>query len=282
MVGSDDRYERAAITELERHGVDFEELSAADATSRFPQIHFEDVNWALYEPEVGYLLARRACQAVKNAVVESGGRYVERPAKMGADGVVLSDGETVTADAYVFACGPWLRELFPEIGANGLRPSRQEIYYFGTPSTDRRYDEGECPIWIDNGERLYYGIPGTEWRGFKIADDAHGPEVDPTTMERVPDAAGIEKARDYLSFRFPGLVDAPLVDARVCQYTNTPDGHFIIDRHPERREVWIVGGGSGHGFKHGPALGEHVAANVLEESAVEPMFALARFDASGA
>ena len=83
--------------------------------------------------------------------------------------------------------------------------------------------------------------------------------------------------RDYLGFRFPGMKDAPLVETRVCQYENTPDNHFIIDPHPAAENVWIIGGGSGHGFKHGPALGEMVAKWVMEEKDADPVFRLGRF-----
>jgi len=81
--------------------------------------------------------------------------------------------------------------------------------------------------------------------------------------------------RQFLAQRFPGLKDAPLLETRVCQYENTSSGDFLIDRHPAFDNVWLVGGGSGHGFKHGPALGEYVAARVVEGGTVEPRFTLA-------
>ena len=279
LVGDDDASERAAVPHLRDAGVRFEELTAEEAGRRFPQIHVEDVRWAIYEHDVGYLLARRACQAARQALVAAGGRYVQQEARLASDGrsVTLSGGESLEADAFVFACGPWLGALFPEVGKDWIVPTRQEIYYFGTAAGDRRYVEGECPIWIDNGARLYYGIPGNEWRGFKIADDSAGPRVDPTTMDRLPTPEGIDAARDYLAHRFPGMKDAPLVDARVCQYENSADHHFVVDRHPDHNRVWLVGGGSGHGFKHGPVLGEHVAGSVLGAIEPEPMFRLARF-----
>ena len=276
MAGADDASERAAIKVLKKVGVSFEELSVSEAARRFPQINFEDVEWAIYERDVGYLLARRGCQAVLEAFIELGGSYVQSAARRGPGGVVLSDGETLSADNYVFACGPWLGGLFPELGETFITPTRQEIYYFGTPLGDARYLEGACPIWIDNGARLYYGIPGSDWRGFKVADDSTGETVDPTTMERLPREESIAAARDYVEFRFPGMKGAPLVEARVCQYGNSTDHNFIIDRHPDAENVWVVGGGSGHGYKHGPALGEHVAEAVLGQAPLIPFFGLAR------
>ena len=279
LVGADDDYEKQALPLLRKHGVRFDELTADDAARRFPQMNFEDVGWAIYEHDAGYLLSRPACQAVQEAFIEAGGTYVEQAAKRSGDAIVLSDSRTLRADSYVFACGPWLSELFPELGADFITPTRQEIYYFGTPQGDSSYLEGECSVWIDNGARRYYGIPGTEWRGLKIGDgdDSRGETVDPTTMDRLPRADAIDAARAYMEFRFPGMKDAPLVEARVCQYENSADENFIIDRHPDADNVWLVGGGSGHGFKHGPALGEHVAAAVLGAGEPDPFFRLSRF-----
>jgi glycine/D-amino acid oxidase-like deaminating enzyme len=153
------------------------------------------------------------------------------------------------------------------------------VHYFGTPPGDRRFSDDRFPVWIDNGARLYYGIPGNEERGFKIADDTRGPAFDPTSGDRAPGKTAIRAARRYLGWRFPALADAPLLESRVCQYENTPDGRFILDRHPLAANVVIAGGGSGHGFKHGPALGERVARLVLREADPDPFFALARLGA---
>ena len=144
-----------------------------------------------------------------------------------------------------------------------ITPTRQEVFFFGTAAGDLRFTEAQLPVWIDNGKHVFYGIPGNHWRGFKIADDTRGPVIDPTSMERQISPEGLAAARMYLRLRFPALVGAPLVESRVCQYENSTDQHFVLDRHPEAENVWIVGGGSGHGFKHGPALGEMVGDAVL-------------------
>ena len=127
---------------------------------------------------------------------------------------------------------------------------------------------------MDFGE-LVYGVPDLEGRGFKLAIDAHGPPFDPDAGERLATAEGLALAREQLARRLPGLRDAPVVEARVCQYENTPNGDFLIDRHPDFENVWLVGGGSGHGFKHGPALGEYVARRVTQaDTDSEPRFVL--------
>ncbi|HEV2064939.1 MAG TPA: FAD-dependent oxidoreductase [Thermoanaerobaculia bacterium] len=281
IVSDEGDYVRQSIPHLKALGFPYEELTTAEAAKRWPQIRFEGVKWAFLEKEAGYLLARRACEAVLEGFVAEGGEYRQVSARPGPiasgelRGLRLSEGGDLAADAYVFACGPWLAELFPEIGADFVQPTRQEVFYFGTPEGDSRFSEERMPVWVDL-PRLFYGIPGNERRGFKIADDARGGPIDPTSAERVISAEALKSARDWIAHRFPALATAPLLESRVCQYENSPDHHFILDRHPAASNLWIVGGGSGHGFKQGPAMGERVAKTVLGQRPVDPFFGLAR------
>jgi sarcosine oxidase len=283
LVEGDDHYEKAALPLLRDAGVACEELTGAEVARRYPQINCERVRWAIVETEGGYLTARRACAAVVEGFLAEGGEYcqlaVRAPVEPGAGelaAVVLSDGNTLKADRFVFACGPWLGSLFPDAIGDCVRVTRQEVFFFGTPPGDARFTEAALPVWADHGTRFMYGIPGNEWRGFKIADDTRGPAFDPTSGERLPSEEGLRTARDYLAFRFPGMKGAPLLEARVCQYENSPDEHLIIDRHPEAGNAWLVGAGSGHGFKHGPAVGELVARLVLSGEAPDAQFRLSR------
>jgi len=283
LVESDDQYEKAALPILRDAKVDFEELAGPEAARRYPQINCERVRWAIFERDGGYLTARRACAAVLDGFRAAGGDYREvavrppQPDRGELTAVTLSDGTTLAADRFVFACGPWLGALFPDVVGDRVRPTQQEVFFFGTPAGDRRFTEEAMPVWADHGTRFMYGIPGNEWRGFKIADDTRGPIFDPTAGERVPRAEALQTARDYVAFRFPGLRGAPLLESRVCQYEESPDEHFIIDRHPAAANAWLVGGGSGHGFKHGPAVGELVATAVLDGEPPDAQFRLARF-----
>lgn len=267
MAGKDDAYERAAVEVLQDGGVHFEKMTVNDCAKRWTQIKFKEVSWSIYEPDFGFLAARRGCEAVLNAFVKEGGEYRQAQATPGQvtanrmEGIVVNAGETLRADSYVFACGPWLGKVFPSL-APAITPTRQEVFFFGTAAGDLRFTEAQLPVWIDYGTRMY-GIPGNHWRGFKVANDTRGPTVDPTTMERQVSATGLASARKYLGLRFPALGDAPLLEGRVCQYENSTDQNFILDRHPEAENIWIVGGGSGHGFKHGPALGELASDAVL-------------------
>ncbi len=146
-----------------------------------------------------------------------------------------------------------------------------------------RFTDAHLPVWADHRGRFRYGIPGAGTitgdarRGFKIADDTRGPDFDPTNGERVVSPETLADIRAYVAFRFPALKNAPLIETRVCQYEQTPDSHFIIDRHPANENVWIVGGGSGHGFKHGPAIGEMMAELILGNREPKAIWRLDRF-----
>ena len=284
LVESDEQYERAALPILRDAHVAFEELPGPEVARRYPQINCEQVRWAILERDAGYLTARRACAAVLDGFVAEGGEYRQlavqgpiAPSGGAVSSIALSDGSRLTADGFVFACGPWLGSLFPEVIGDRVRPTRQEVFFFGTPPGDRRFTEEALPVWADHGTRFMYGIPGNEWRGFKVADDTRGPAFDPTTGERTPSDAALRIAREYLAYRFPALKDAPLLESRVCQYEQSPDEHLIIDRHPAAANVWLVGGGSGHGFKHGPAVGELVARLVSDQATPDEQFRLSRF-----
>jgi sarcosine oxidase len=282
MAREQDAYTLATKATLKKCGVKFEELNRTELEKRWPQISYGPVTWALYEPDSGALLARRAVQAVVADAVKSGVQYlteaVSAPTNKGKiDAVQTSSGESISAGAFVFACGPWLPKVVPTLLNERIHPTRQEIYFFGANAGDKRWQPPAMPTWIDFGAEIY-GIPDLENRGFKVALDRHGPTLDPDTNERIITPLLLAEVRKHLAERFPGLKDAPLIESRVCQYENTSNGDFLIDRHPEMSNVWLIGGGSGHGFKHGPALGEYVAARVVQGGEVEPRFTLATKD----
>lgn len=274
---------------LTRLGLPFERLTTNELARRYPQIGLENVAWAMIEPESGILSARRAVQAVVRAAMKSGVEFLHDAVAMSGTGVspvdqaqdatqnqvVTATGRRISAANFVFACGPWLPKLFPELLSGRIQPTRQEVYYFGAPAGDLRFTSPVLPTWIDFKSEAY-GLPDIEGRGVKVAIDRHGPPFDPDSGDRVASAAGLEEVRRCLARRLPALRDAPVIETRVCQYENTSNGDFLIDRHPELENVWLVGGGSGHGFKHGPAVGEYVAARINGSSeGIEPRFTLA-------
>lgn len=253
---------RAALncTALKNSNVAFETLDHAELSRRYPQIRFHQPMTAVLEPHSGVLLARRCVQAVVRAAVELG--------------VVLGNPQNIAAGSSIYACGPWLPKLFPDVLNGRIRATRQEVFYFGTPTHDQRFKSPNMPAWLDYSDpRGAYALPDIESRGFKLAFDRHGPEVDPDTQERVVGSESLAEAHDFMRERFPDLGDAPILETRVCQYENTSSGDFLIDRHPEFENIWLVGGGSGHGFKHGPAVGEYVASLITGRTQPEPRFA---------
>ena len=281
--GIDDSFERGSIEMLGAAKIKYRELSVAQLRKRWPQINFEGIEWGIFEPECGYLDARASCQAVVDAFVEGRGEYRQLAVVNGGpenalrSGLTLSDGSRVKADSYVFACGPWLGKLFPVAIGDLVQPTKQDVFFFGTPAGDARFNDTHLPVWGDHRGQFRYGIPGSDRRGFKVADDTRGPAFDPTNGERVVSKDTLADIREYLTFRFPALKDAPLIESRVCQYEQTPDSYFIIDRHPAMENVWLVGGGSGHGFKHGPAVGEIMAELILKDREPDAIWRLERF-----
>jgi glycine/D-amino acid oxidase-like deaminating enzyme len=279
MVSGQDKYVAPALPLLREAGFKCDQLSLAEARRKYPQISFDGIHSVYFEREAGYLTARVACETVMEAFVAEGGEYrqaaVAPPEISGGElaGIKLNDGSSLRAEKFVFACGPWLGKIFPQL-AKLIRATRQDVFFFGTPAGDARFTEEQLPVWVEESDRIaFYGIPGNLSRGFKIADDGRGPEIDPTTVDRVASPERLADAREYIALRFPALKGAPLVEARVCQYEQTPDGNFILDRHPQAANVWIAGGGSGHGFKHGPAVGELLSAMVMEDrGSSEPLF----------
>ncbi len=275
-----DSYCEAALKALQQNNVKFERLEHSELGRRYPQLELGPISWGILEPESGILMARQAVQAVVAEVQAAGVTYLEaaiRPPKAGAtklESITTTFGREIIANKFIFACGPWLPKLFPELLAELIHVTRQEVFFLGVPAGDDRFNPPHMPTWMDINE-LVYCVPNLDNRGFKIAIDEHGPPFDPDTGERVVYPESVNAVRAYLARRVPLLADAPVTESRVCQYENTSNGDFLIDRHPEYENAWLVGGGSGHGFKHGPAVGEHVAKLVSGNADVESRFALA-------
>ena len=286
MARDQDPLTMSTLATLDRVGVPHQRLSRAQIESRWPQIDCGPASpeplkevWGIVEPHSGVLMARRAVDLVAREAVREGAHYATTavdPPPIGRgrlDAVTTRSGETIGGATFVFACGPWLPKLFPDLLGERIVVTQQEVLYFGPPAGDARFAPPSMPAWIDFGEEMY-GVPDIEARGFKIALDRHGPCIDPDSGERTAGAT-LPAVRAYLARRFPALGDAPLVSAEVCQYENTCNGDLLIDRHPELENVWLVGGGSGHGFKHGPVVGEYVARLLKDDSEVESRFGLA-------
>jgi glycine/D-amino acid oxidase-like deaminating enzyme len=277
-------YVQQSLTVHRRLGLPTQLLDQATMRKRFPMIDFAGVEVGLYEPGFGALMARRAVQELVARFVRTGGVYEQGAVLPPSDTergrlthVVTQDGRKIEADLFVFACGPWLPKVFPGLLGSRIFPTRQEVFFFAPAAGDRSFEPGRLPGWADfNNGDIYYGFPDLEGRGFKIAHDAHGARIDPDLLERSPSPQALADVRGFMARRFPALAKSPLREARVCQYENSANGDLLIDYHPRLDNVLLVGGGSGHGFKHGPAVGRY-AADLLTGALAkaEPRFSLA-------
>jgi sarcosine oxidase len=278
LAGEDDERLPESIATLNRCAIKHQVMERAELEERYPQVNFYAVERGLLEPESGVLMARRAVAFLVADAVKRGVRLeivqIVAPFKAKKlESVETAQGERISAGQFVFACGPWLGKMFPELLGPRIFPTRQEVFFFGTPPGDLRFAPAALPTWLFTMDEVY-GMPDLENRGLKVALDTHGMGIDPDTQSRLVSAEVADWARRYVARRFPALKDALIVETRVCQYENTSNGDFLIDRHPELENVWLAGGGSGHGFKHGPAFGEYAAALVCGKGKAEARFSL--------
>jgi sarcosine oxidase len=262
-----DGWEAESERTLKALGIACERVDPAEL---FPSFAGEDLAFALLEPHAGVLRAREATRVLAEQAVAAGARLIlAEAAPRGADVVLAGSAERLRADRVVWACGAWLPGLFP--GLLDLRVTQQDVFFFGA---DARWRTPGVPGWVDY-DGAAYGVGDLDGRGVKVSPDAEGPPFDPEGGERVPTAEHSRAARDYVRHRFPALADAPLVGTRVCQYEITPDTEFVVAAHPEHDgRVWLLGGGSGHGFKHGPALAERIEPWLKGDEPADPRFGL--------
>jgi len=271
----ENEYYRDSVAALRKLKEPWERLTGAEAARRFPQFAFEPGDFVLFEPNTGIVRAQRATQTVAAQVERVGGvvrtGWVNPPAEHARGGgarltsISVRSGaaeEDLYAGAFVFACGPWLPQIFPRLLGRRIAVTQQDVFYFGAPAGDARFDVPLMPAWADY-DTEFYGTPGCDVCGFKLADNQGETGFDPTSGDRTVRAETLAAARAYLARRFPAMARSPLVRTRVCQYERTPDSNVVVDRHPEWENVWMAGGGSGHGFKFGPALGEWLAGLVM-------------------
>jgi glycine/D-amino acid oxidase-like deaminating enzyme len=266
-------YGEATLQTLCNQKVAYEVLPASEVVRRYPALQFQDEVIGIFEPESGALLANRAVSAVAREAARAGAAVVEGtvlpfPEKGHLDRVVTDRGQAIEAKEFIFACGPWLPKLFPQAVGRRIHVTRQPVFYFDA-------NDLQVPVWIDfTDPRGGYTIPPLDGKSFKLALDRHGAPFDPDTGSRTVTGEETAAARAFLADRFPALRDATLIETEVCQYESTSSGDFLIDRHPAMPNVWLVGGGSGHGFKHGPAVGEYIA-KTIGGTAADPRFSWA-------
>ena len=260
---------------LAKYNFKTEVLSHDELKYRWPQINYEDIGGGIYDATSGILKAREACRVVAEQFQKRGGILLIAHAQPGnvtngeMQSLRLANGESLRAAIYVFACGPWLRKVFSSLLGKRLRTPRRDVFFIGTPPGDDRFSWQRMPSWGFGGPSdtpdfsTWYGFPSVDERGLKACPTNDGNQIDPDTDERIVSAYQLKRAHDYVSWRFPALRNQPVIETRVCQTEVSVDDNFIVTPHPEMKNVWLVGGGSGHGFKHGPAFGQYVANRLL-------------------
>jgi len=262
---AEDGWEAASEATLQGLSIPCERV---DPTTLFPSVRTDDLAFTLFEPEAGILRARDATRTLAVQAVAAGARVVHAAARPDGARVIAGD-EALEADHVVWACGAWLPGLFGDLLS--LRITQQDVLFFGAPAA---WATPDVPGWVDY-DGAFYGLGDLDGRGVKVASDVEGPPIDVEAADdRVIVPEHLARSRAYLPQRFPALEGAPLVGSRVCQYEVTPDTRFVIAPHPEHPSVWLMGGGSGHGFKHGPALAERMGPWLTGADAPEPQFAL--------
>jgi glycine/D-amino acid oxidase-like deaminating enzyme len=269
----DEGWEADSERTLREEGIPVERLEPGEAAKLFPSLGTSDLAWVLLEPEACVLFASRAVRVLAEQAREAGAQIVRARAEPAGERVHLQHddssvcfaGDLLEADHVIWACGPWLPRLFPGLAA--IRPTLQEVVFFEAGD-----EWAFAPGWVDY-DRSLYGHGNLKGHGFKAASDAEGATADPDARG---DLGGVTEPviRDYLADRFPALRDAPVKSRRPCPYELTADTHFVAAPHPEHPHVWLLGGGSGHGFKHGPALAERMAAWLAGDEPPDPRFAL--------
>jgi glycine/D-amino acid oxidase-like deaminating enzyme len=264
-----DGWEAESEHALREAGIPVERLMPEEAGRLFPSLGAEGLAFVLYEPAAGILRAREATRALVRRALERGATLERAQARPDAAAVVLDDGRRLEADRVVWACGAWLGRLLPDLIT--LRVTQQDVFFFAAPP---EWSTPPLPGFVDY-DGSAYGVGALDGNGLKVCPDVEGPAMDPDSWPSTHTGDNERRARDIVALRFPALAEAPLAATTICRYSLTPDTHFIAAPHPEHGgRVWLYGGGSGHGFKHGPALAERMAAWLTEDEGPEPRFGL--------
>jgi len=267
----------ANVKTLTNHNIPFQQLTPHQLRGRYPVLMVTDHEAGFFEPHGGCLMARQAVRYLARELQAGGVRFLPgevAPIRAAAgdhgllQSVTTTAGEPIAADQFICACGPWLDRVCPDAMTSRLFVTRQEVVYFDVEGSA----SGDLPVWLD---LPCYGMPNVTGRGFKVANDHHGPLVDIDTMDRAGSPEAGQQASEFLARRFPALAGSPVKEIEVCQYENSSNGDFVLDRHPGLDNVWLAGCGSGHGFKHGPAVGAHLAGLVLGKEQTIARFSLA-------
>jgi sarcosine oxidase len=267
LAASVDGVEQIVVDRLRAVGLEPEIVAPERLPELFPTVSFDDVAFAVLEPGVAIIRATLAVEMLMRRALRAGAQLMlERAEPVEQSGSVRAGGRVLCADRVIWACGSWLGSLFPEEAP--ITPTWQDVLHWHTPPRWR-----SAPAWFDERAQVY-GFPDLEGLGFKASTHLPGARLDLERGAREVDPAAVKAISGYLARRFPELADAPLLWGRVMPYEMTPDANFVIGLRPGDERSLIAGGGSGHGFKHAPTVGQHVADLIEGRASPIPMFAL--------
>jgi len=246
----------------QEHSLQHEVFSAAEVRTRFPALQPRDDMIAVWEPRAGILFPELCVEAHLTMARKQGAdlRSDEAALSWEADGSavrVVTSKAAYHAGQLVLTAGSWIQSLLRDLKLP-LAVERQVQFWF-EPKHPVRFRPDHCPIhiWEHGSGQFFYGFPDLG-DGVKIACHHEGEMVDPDSINREVRPEEVESMRAVVRQFLPDA-DGPLRSAAVCMYTNTPDGHFFIDRHRSHARVWIASPCSGHGFKFSSVVGEVMA-----------------------
>ncbi len=292
-----------------KNGVKHESVDVEIVKKEFPQFDLRGITACLYEREAGVVRARRSTQCVAEVFQKLGGDVVIARAYPGPlengrmSRLLLNTHDSVKAQNYVFALGPWMGKTFPGLMGPRMRQPVGRVCYFATPHGDNRFEFPNMPSFNFPGVTGWPTLP-FDSRGLRVRGGGGGggrggggggggggagsqsplppvppgqqivggPESDPDLSDRYVDQVTVERARAFLAERIPIMKDQPLNETRACHYEQSSSRNFVIDRHPDIANAWIAGGGNAEAFKQGPVIGEYVARRVLKKD-LEPQLA---------
>ena len=256
-IGLDDY--RSSMT---ASGVGFEELTADEIMSRWPQWRLTDDVTALFQERSGIAMASRANAAHRRMAIEHGAEVVQTSRVDSVaetpDGVLVeADGTRYLADRLIVAAGAWTNRVTGPLGARFPLEVTQEQVVYLTPGDPAAFAPDRFPIWIWMTEPSFYGFPVFGEPAVKVAWDRCELLTDPDARELEPRADVTATIRRFVADHLPDA-DVGVHLARTCLYTLTPDRDFILDRLPGSQRT-LLAVGAGHAFKFASLIGSALA-----------------------
>jgi sarcosine oxidase len=285
MIGPQDGVlVQGALASARRHHLPYELISPDVIRERFPSFRMTPETVAVQEPNAGVLSPDACIRAHLDGAAAAGAmlRFEEPALRWSADGPsveVVTAQQRYSAPHLVLTAGSWAPQVLRALGLP-LQVERNVMYWFGPRANAAAFAPSRFPVYICEYRKnaFFYGFPAQSDGSIKVAHHHSGEFCSPDTLRREIAPAEVARMRALLDAHLPDA-NGELRETAACMYTNTPDGHFIIDRHPEHPQVVLACGFSGHGFKFASVVGEVLADLALEGWTRHPihLFRLARF-----